>query len=177
MLCLPTFAFAQVQNGDFENGGAGWVVDPPPPGWTVDFPPAGGNPNGRAAITSPFGNSQGEACIRQSFQCSSPGAGDSCNISFDYRLESIDAAPFSGRVRVLVDGVEMYVSAPTDFPGIPWTSVSITVPCGQHEIALCLQVDIENNGWQASFDNVRAECRGTVPTRPRTWGDVKLIYR
>ena len=98
-LCLPTLAFAQVQNGDFENGGAGWVVDPPPPGWTVDFPPAGGNPNGRAAITSPFGNSQGEACIRQGFQCSSPGAGGSCNISFDYRLESIVPGVYPGRTR------------------------------------------------------------------------------
>lgn len=171
---VPLTAHAQVVNGDFEAGALGWGAGPPP-GWIVDFPAAGGNPNGHAYIRSPFGTSAGTACVTQVFQCGVPPTQGDCRIKLDYRLRSIDANLLSARVKILVDGATVFVSPPAD--EIPFTTIEFTVPCGQHQIALCLEVDPGNNGWEAAFDNVSAVCIPATPTLPKTWGVVKALYR
>ncbi|HOX24331.1 MAG TPA: hypothetical protein PLL30_01080 [Candidatus Krumholzibacteria bacterium] len=163
---------ADVINGDFENGGSDWSPNLPPD-WSAVFPPAGGNPDGYAMIRSPFAGPGGIGCIIQTFLCGEPEGGTECTIGFDYRLEQIDASPGSARIKVLIDGAESVVTdVPTD-----WASISYVVPCGVHVMALCLEVDPENNSWVASFDNVRAECTGSVPVDASTWTSLKGMFR
>ena len=172
-LLLPCSVRAQIVNGDFEAGGTGWTVSVPP-GWTGSFPPAGGNPNGFGQIMSPFGNSGGEGCLRQQFLCGEGAPASFCRITLDYLLHNVDASSLSGRVVVMIDNVQKFVSPPAD--DIGWTSISFSVPCGTHEIELCLQVDAGNNGWRAGFDNVKAFCETNVGVDNRTWGGVKALY-
>ena len=170
-LALP--ASAQVINGDFELGGLGWTVAVPPT-WSGSFPAAGGNPGGFADIRSPFGNSGGTGCVLQTFTCGDPDVGTACVFTLDYFLDNIDASSLSGRIRIYVDGLLLFTSAPAD--DIPWSAVSFTVPCGVHTIQLCLQVDAGNNGWEAGFDNVIAECDDSVPAEKLDWSTVKTLY-
>lgn len=173
LLLSPVLGRADVINGDFENGGGAWSVEAPA-GWTADFPDAGGNPDGWARIRSPFGDSGGEACISQGFQCGG-GERDVCVIGLDYRLAAIDAGPFTARIRVTVDSIPLFESVVGD--SIEWARVSVTVPCGYHVIALCLVVDPGNNGWEAGFDNVVAECLSETPAEAPSWGRIKSRYR
>jgi len=165
-------AFAQIDNGDFENGAAGWNADPAP-NWTVEFLAQGGNPDGYARIMSPFGNSEGESCIDQEFECGVPGD-DTCVISFDYFCRWIDSSELAGRVKVYLDG-DLEFTSPAE-NDIDWTNATVTVPCGTHTIALCLEVDPGNNGWEAGFDNVVADCE-SVSSDDETWSYLKAIYR
>jgi hypothetical protein len=166
-------ALAQILNGDFEAGGAGWIVIAIPP-WVASFPPAGGNPNGYALIQSPSGNSPGGlGAILQGFQCGTPGSGSECVIRFDFRLHQVDAADNSGRVQVFIDNEPDYTSPSGN---IDWTTVTLRVPCGDHSIALALEVDAGNNRWEASFDNVQADCEVGTPVDPSTWGMIKSTY-
>jgi hypothetical protein len=171
LVLMAPAAMAQVSNGDFEAGGTDWQVTQPA-NWSVTFPPGGGNPNGYARIMSPFGDSQGIACVSQTFVCGdNPDA--VCIITLDVQLTMIDAGPNTGRIIVQVDGVEEYVSPSTD---VPWTTITIIVPCGTHTIDLCLQVDTGNHGWAACFDNVRAECDESVSSEHGTWSGIKGLY-
>lgn len=172
IVLLPARGFADVVNGDFELGGTAWTVQVPA-NWTADFPPTGGNPNGYASILSPFGNSGGEGCDVQTFQCGNAGQ-DTCIIGLDYKLDALDANPLSGRVKIYLDGQLMYTSPPADH--IPWTAVTFTAPCGTHTIRLCLEVDPGNNGWIAGFDNVSAVCDNPNPVERSTWGRIKNVY-
>ena len=172
LLISPSISAAQVINGDFEAGGTGWTPSPPP-NWTITFPPAGGNPNGYARIQSPFGNSQGTACVTQSFQCGDDPATE-CVITIDYQHGSIDSNPLAGRVKIFIDQVLVHTSPPSN--NQPWVTVTVTAPCGRHELALCLEVDKGNNGWVACFDNVRASCETPTPIPEGTWGMIKSIY-
>jgi hypothetical protein len=167
-----TPAQAQIQNGDFEAGGEGWIPIAIPP-WFVSFPPAGGNPNGYALIQSPFSNSEGLGAILQGFLCGTPGPGNQCVIMFDYRLRQVDAADNSGRVTVFLDNEPVFTSSSGN---IDWTTATLTVPCGEHSIGLALQVDSGNNGWEASFDNVLANCEVSTPVESTTWGRIKSSY-
>ena len=165
-------AQADVNNGDFENGGADWIANAPAD-WGVSFPAAGGNPDGYAAIRSPFSGPGGIACIIQTFTCGDPDDGTECTIGFDYRLDPIDAAAGTGRIIVYIDGIEsIVVEGQSD-----WETVTYVVPCGVHVIELCLEVDPENNSWQACFDNVRSECSGPVSTDAHTWTNLKSLFR
>jgi hypothetical protein len=86
----------------------------------------------------------------------------------------VDANTLSGRVKVFLDGVLQFTSPPADF--IDWTSVTLTAPCGDHNIRLALEVDAGNNGWEALFDNVAAHCDILIPVEPNTWGGIKRIF-
>jgi len=165
-------ALALIQNGDFEAGGDGWIVIAIPP-WIVSFPAAGGNPNGYALIQSPFGNSQGLGAILQGFECGTPGSGSQCVIMFDYRLHQVDAADNTGRVTVFLDNEPVFTSPSGN---IDWTTVTLTVPCGEHAIGLALEVDAGNNGWEASFDNAQADCEQSTPVEAVTWGGIKSTF-
>lgn len=168
VLLIAVTAQADIVNGDFENAGSDWIPVAPP-GWSIDFPPAGGNPDGYAIIRSPFNNPGGMACIEQTFMCGEPGQGTGCIIGFEFRLTPIDAAPGSARIKVIIDGVEdVVVVGETD-----WDSVAYVVPCGEHTIQLCLEVDPQNNAWEASFDNVRTVCDGVVSNEHESWSSIK----
>ena len=172
ILLAAMSAQADVINGDFENGGADWT-DNAPADWGVIFPAAGGNPDGYAAIRSPFSGPGGTGCIIQTFTCGDPGDGTECSITFDYRLDPVDAAAGTGRIVVWIDDVEhIVVEGQSD-----WETVTFVAPCGVQVIGLCLEVDPDNNSWQASFDNVQAECTGPVSTDAETWTNLKAIFR
>jgi hypothetical protein len=172
---LPGPAAAQIVNGNFEAGGLGWAGGGPVT-WSFSFPPMGGNPNGHARIESPSTQSGGQTCITQQFICGDNPSGTTvCGISVQYLLDNLQAAMQSARVRILLDGVEQHVSPPADTIG--WTTVAFSVPCGSHQIALCLQVDTGNNAWQARFDNATGDCTFVTPTRPSSWGAIKATYR
>lgn len=174
LIVLPTVSVAQIVNGDFEIPGcAGWTVNKPS-AWTIDCPVSGGNPGGYGHIMSPFGNSGGQGCLIQGFQCGTPGVTGNCEIALDFKLDQVDASNNSGRVKIYVDGTLQYTSASMT---LAWTHVSFTVPCGFHTLALCLQVDAGNNGWSACFDNVTAQCMPITPAEPQTWGRIKAIYQ
>ncbi len=166
-------AMADVMNGDFSNGGMDWTVLPDP-GFGASFPAAGGNPDGYALLESAFQNPGGRVCILQTFICGDPDQGTECTIGFDYFLTPIDAAPGSGRLMVVIDGI---VSVVADHPTQGWNFVSYVVPCGLHTLQFCLEVDPQNNAWQAGIDNVRSECTGGVPNEARHWDGIKSLYR
>ena len=178
LLLLATVpALADIQNGNFQAGGDGWFVIAVPP-WMVTFPPTGGNPNDYALVQSPSSIPQGTlAGILQGFQCGTPGGGSVCLILFDYRLRQVNAANNSGRVKVFIDNEPDFTSPSGN---IDWTAVGLTVPCGDHSIALTLEVDAGNNAWEASFDNVQAFCEITssVPSQMQsgTWGAIKSAF-
>ena len=163
---------ADVINGDFENGGADWTPIAPAD-WGVSFPAAGGNPDGYASIRSPFSGPGDTGCIVQTFTCGEPEDGLDCTVTFDYRLDPIDAAAGTGRIVVWIDDIErVVIDGQSD-----WQTVSFVVPCGVQVLGLCLEVDDENNSWQACFDNVRAECTGPVSTDAHTWTNLKSLFR
>jgi hypothetical protein len=170
-LALP--ASAQLINGNFELGGLGWTMTVPPT-WTGNFPPAGGNPGGFAHIQSPFGNSGGTGCVQQTFTCGDADPVAACVFTLDYFLNNIDASSLSGRITIYVDGVLLFTSAPAN--DIPWSTVSFATPCGVHTLQLCLEVDAGNNGWEAGFDNVLAECDNPTPAETLDWSTVKTLY-
>lgn len=167
-------AHADIKNGDFSSGSVGWTTSVPA-GWTVEFPASGGHPGGFAHLQSPFGRSGGTACVSQRFVCGQKEPGSSCMITLEYTHRSIDASPLTGRVKVSIDGTLVFTSAPSDLQD--WTLLPLEVPCGEHTIDLCLEVDAGNNGWEAGFDNVTSDCFGATPAEPARWGTVKTLYR
>ncbi len=173
-LLLPPASRADVINGDFEADCTAWSADVLA-GWSVGCEPAGGNPDGYGRIVSPAGNSGGEACLRQTFSCGDTSSFSHCRITFDYSLRMVDANLNTGRVKVYVDGILVFTSASDGL--IPWTTESLSVACGAHTIALCLEVDPGNNLWLACFDNVAAQCEPASPVAPTSWGRIKALYR
>ena len=173
-VAVPVVSLAGITNGDFENGGTGWDVSLPNANWWYEFPPTGGNPNGHAYIHSPWSESQGAGCISQDFDCGVPSDVDTCRVSFDYKLENVDAASLSARVKVYLDGSPVFTSPESD--SLDWTTVSVTAPCGAHTIRLCLEVDGGNNGWEAYFDNVQAVCITGSPVGDGAWGLIKALF-
>jgi hypothetical protein len=171
LILCASVASADVMNGDFENGGNQWQVNVPQ-GWTSAFPAAGGNPGGLATIQSPFGGPGGLGCIMQTFICGDPGAQGTCTITVDYALDQIDASDDSARIVIHVNGA-MFTFAPDDEG---WHTATLTVPCGVVVLELCLQVDPQNNGWRASFDNVEASCDGVVSSEATNWSTIKALY-
>jgi hypothetical protein len=164
---------AQIVNGDFSAGPTGWSASVPL-GWSAQFPQAGGNPAYYGRIQSPFGNSEGEGCISQTFVCADPLG---CALSLDYEHATIDASQLTGRAKIYFNGELAFVSPPADVQ--PWTTLCFNlVTPGTYTIALCLQVDAGNNGWFAGYDNVQfTQCEGTVPLGHQNWGAVKALYR
>jgi len=174
-LSLAGFALADVSNGDFEAGSTDWNLVAPPR-WTIDVRP-GGNPGEHGYIMSPFGDSAGIACFEQEFDCGveDPDNPSDCLITLDYYLHIIDASPGTGRVVIGIDGITVFVSPP-GVDWIDWTTLTFVVPCGRHTLSLCLEVDPINNGWEAGFDNVIAECDDSTPTDGSDWSTIKSLY-
>jgi len=164
-----------VANGNFDLGGNQWTVNVPPTAnpWQASFPATGGNPSGFARIQSPFGDSTGgvataEGGIRQVLGCTADTPAG-CEIIFDYKLDWFDATSGfdSGRIVARVNGALVFVSAHNlseTNPGTPWTTVTLQAPaCDPSNfitLQLVLEVDLGDNAWVASFDNVRVNCDG-----------------
>ena len=174
LLAFAGGAFAQIADGDFETGGT-WGFSAPGT-WTIGIQ-AGGNPGMHGYIHSPWGNSGGLGCFEQSFYCGveDPAGQSSCSISLDFYLHIIDASAGTARVVVSIDGINEYVS-PAGEDWIDWTRITLDVSCGYHNIALCLEVDPGNNGWEAGFDNVTADCDAGTPAESGNWSTFKSLY-
>jgi hypothetical protein len=169
-----TSSGAQIVNGGFASGGTGWTLSSPPTWSPASFPASGGNPGRYARVFSPFGDSQGEGCISQTFACTDPNG---CSLSVDYKLQSLDASPFSGRVKVYFNGELALISPATDVLDWATECFNLTRP-GTYTIGLCLGIDAGNNAWEACFDNVGfTQCQGTTPASRTDWGTVKSLYR
>jgi len=159
VMAISVTALGDIVNGDFESGGTGWAVSVPP-GWSATFPPTGGNPDGHAAIMSPLGDSEGEACILQVFDCGTES--DTIEISMDFRCDAIDANCDAGRIRIFLDNKLILEHPCACFEDPPYETMTFLAPGGFHSISLCLQVDAGNNGYLAEFDNVTATV--VIPT-------------
>jgi hypothetical protein len=148
-------------------------------GWTLSYPDSGGNPTGYLQITSPDDSlATGEVCASQTFMCGSvaDSAKGSCRITLTYKLLKMSGVSYGGHVRIYVDNDLQHTSPPSD--SLDWQTLSVTVPCGEHTLRLCLSVDaIAPGAWQACFDNVAAQCQMVSPVEPSTWGRIKSIYR
>jgi hypothetical protein len=167
-------ALAQISNGDFEAGIIDWAPSAPAD-WAIGVVFGGGNPGAYGHIQSPWGDSAGMGCFEQDFQCGEedPTGESHCLITLDYFIHSLDAAPGTGRVIVSIDGIPMFISS-GDW--IDWTTITLSIPCGLHRISLCLEVDPQNNGWEAGFDNVNAECDESTATDAINWSTIKSLY-
>ena len=85
----------------------------------------------------------------------------------------MDADPGSGRILLIFDGATTLL-ADTD---TDWQTDTFTVPCGEHTIGLCLEVDEGDHRWVACFDNVEAICSGVVASEEQIWGTLKGLFR
>lgn len=174
VLALAPAAGAQVTNGDFASGLSGWTVATPNGDWVTGTDDVDAIDGDHAFIRSPFGGPGGQGSLTQEFDCG-PDESGICTIDVTYRLDAIDATAGSAVVRIFVDGVEEHVSSPTDF-FLDWTTTSIEVDCGTVELSLVLDVEPENNGWIASFDQIAADCDDAVRNDSRSWSAVKAMF-
>jgi hypothetical protein len=176
-LLVPVAVLAQVQNGDFESGGAGWTSQVTNYA-NVAFPSTGGNPNGCALVTNDLGITGEHGCILQTFECGQAGLNTSCTVRFDYQVQGFDVVGSHSEVTATVDGDVVFDQQfPPSTPG--WSSVTVTVPCGTHVLGLCLDVlpgAIGDPYWRASFDNVSGTCDTNIGIEPRPWGAVKRLF-
>ena len=170
---LATPALADVTNGDFQNGNAGWS-ETSDPGLGVTYPPGGGDPDAYAHMESDFTNLGGSVCISQTFICGDPNDGTECTMGFSYNLMPIDAVPGSAQITVNIDGFSDVV---TDVATTGWEDVAYVQPCGTHTIEICMVVDPSNNAWIGQIDTVRAVCTGGVSNENDNWGTMKTRYR
>jgi len=170
---VASTAMADIMDGDFSNGGGDWTVSADP-GFSATFPGTGGIPGAFARLYADFPNTGGQVCISQTFMCGDVDQGTECTVGFDYILTPIDANQGSARIIVIIDG---FVSVVVDHATADWESVSYVVPCGQHTIEICLEVDPDHNMWEAGIDNVRAACTGGVANEIRQWDGIKTLYR
>ena len=171
-------ATAQIQNGDFEAGGAYWTVEPLPEGWSVDFQLNGGLPDGSVVIRSPADGTPGEACIRQHFECGSPSGQTLCEVPFSVMFTSPDGDPNLAYFSLYFDGAWYAIASARHFGAPHWYSSRFTLPCGTHEVAFCLRTTQGSGVWSARYDNLGAACLvQPVPALPTSWGSVKIRYR
>jgi hypothetical protein len=186
-LSTPIPAGAQVVNGDFEDPDErGWIGDLPVGGWTATFPDTGGVTGGCARIASPTPDGDDYGCLVQTFTCGQPGGDDVCVITLGYRHANLGAAPRTGGVAIRLDGAAVETTSPEEGQS-DWRTISVTVPCGTHTLALCLYrldgPDIDEKGgrfgaggiegWEAVFDDVTAIVTPLSPVEPSTWGRLK----
>lgn len=174
-------ARAQLVNGDFESD-VGWTPTMPP-GWSFFYYVDVSAQRRYGWIQAPPG--AGLGCVAQTFTCGAPGGTTTCRIGLE--LTAIDQSPdgptrasrtegglLPSRFRLFVDGILLLTSEFT-LEGFQYEEVE--VPCGQHELRLCLEADPANEGVSLLLDNAAAACEGTTPTKPTTWGTLKLLYR
>ena len=165
-------AGAQIYNGFFDiPAGDGWTVTQPTTGFLY-FETAGGNPGPYATVRIAATGPVDVSCISQVFDCGDVPDGI-CFISVDYSLLSEIYIAGGGHVVISVDSTVLFDSPAVD---TPWTTVNLEVPCGVHEIEICLDVREPGEQWVACFDNVTAECDDSVPVEARDWGMIKSLY-
>lgn len=180
-LMMPAVGAAQIQNGDFEEGGLYWW-DTIPQGWSLTYPGSGGNPGVHARIASNPDKSVGIAHLYQGLFCGQPGGNTICVISFDYRMLPLAVDdPNTGLAFLMIDD-EIVWSAAGPTRGGDFVHVTAAVPCGEHKFFIGLEVRQSANGdeseeWAVLFDNVAAMCEPVLPVTTSTWGQIKALYR
>ena len=169
---------AQVTNGSFDSGLAGWGTA------TTVFatvaPSTYGSPANSAQFSasgSIFNTPIGTAKLTQSFGCGSSFEDGYCMMSFDYTFaRNMDGA---ARISVLVDGNPVYTADHSaNLNG--FVPVSFTAGCGLHQLEITTSYLSGNalSAWSFWVDNVTAACLpNEVPTESGTWGSIKATYR
>jgi hypothetical protein len=171
-------AAAQVTNGSFTSGLAGWGTAVT--GFGTVGPDAYGAPANSARLTtngSLLAFPVGTASLTQSFGCGSSFENGACAMSLDYFFSNMASA--SARITVSVDGNPVY-TADHGANLSAFIPVTFTAGCGLHNLA----VDVTYlsggavSGWAFWIDNVTAECvQDVVPVDASSWGTIKAWYR
>lgn len=175
-LLVASGARAQITNGNFDAGLAGWL--PVASGMAAIAANAFGNPANSAQVyetASGFQMPIGDGTISQQFSCGSSFEPGPCVVYLEYMAFAQFGA--SVQVEVWVDNTLYHVGI---HPGNTnaWLPVTFPVGCGLHRIDL---VAYGTGGplteWSVHFDNVTASCNSPVPVEGKTWGGIKALYR
>jgi hypothetical protein len=174
LLSAAFSAQAQVSNGDFSAGTGGWSASSTDNVSTY-HDATGGNPGGTAVIFGDggfFTEPEGQGTYTQTFDCGEAGSGSNCTITFQYR--SVLDSGVLVNIDAFIDGVAQF-SVPVTGGNSGWNDVSISVPCGTHQLtlrALYFDGGFEDE-WRIFFDNVEAECDSAVGNEDMSWGALK----
>jgi hypothetical protein len=175
-LVLVSSASAQVTNGSFNSGLAGWTSAATGFGSVAADPY--GNPNNSARITTTnalFSPPAGSGSISQTFGCGSSFETGLCMISLEYQANTFNGAV--ARFAIEIDGNEVY-SFDHSISTSGFIPVTVSAPCGLHTIKLTGS-NVSGgtfSGWAFWIDNVSAQCETPIPSRGSTWGGVKALY-
>lgn len=165
-------ASAQITNGDFATSIAGWSTASTGP--SISHHPTVGNPGGSAYFYGTGGG--GNASMQQSFVCGSTHGDGTCAVALEYRYYLSSGAGV--QVVVEIDNVVVQTANHTTESPL-WNAVSLSVPCGPHDIRISVNtLTMGTFGqWSVFLDNVAAECTLPVPNQMQEWGTLKAIYR
>lgn len=166
---LATGARAQVVNGDFQGGYAGWTAT-----GCAAVTGGGGNPGACGVVQYLNTGTFCTGALSQTFNCGA--AGGDCQVTFDWRLDQL--AGFGTAVfGMTADGGATWAfSAAGASAG--WQQATVTLPCGPQTITFT-QYDGTRTlqDWEFRIDNVAAVCVDPVASEPGTWSRVKALYR
>lgn len=166
-------AVAQVNNGTFDAGLAGWTVTTTGGGGVAVV--SNGNPAPGVRLWNQFDNA-GSATLTQTFECGG-GAEGMCFLSLDYATD-VTGGVTNMAVTVKLDNVVMY-STIHNSTVMTYTPVLFSAPCGQHtlEISAGSSATLPWSNWMMIVDNVTAACVPPVSTERSTWSGLKATYR
>lgn len=172
LLASAVPAAAQIVNGTFDNGLAGWTVTTTGGGGSSVY--SFGNPGPSVWLWNRFDNA-GSVTLTQTFDCGGDVDG-MCFLSLEYATDVTGGANMF--VVVELDNVVVY-SANHASTIQAYTPVLFSAPCGPHtlEITAGSTATWPFANWMMILDNVTASCVPTVPTEVRTWSGLKAIYR
>jgi hypothetical protein len=166
---LTTAASAQIVNGDFQGGYAGWSAT-----GCAAVTGSGGNPGACGVVQYLNTGTSCVGALSQTFNCGS--AGGTCQVTFDWRLDLL--AGFGTAVFGLTadGGATWLFSAGAASGG--WQQATVTLPCGPQTITFT-QYDGTRTlqDWEFRVDNVTAECVDPVSSERGTWSRIKAQYR
>lgn len=165
-------AAAQIANGSFDGGLAGWTAT------TVGSGDATVMGTGNPAPGAWLWNSDdgaGSTTLAQTFNCGGNGDG-MCFLSLEYATDVTGAANMN--VTVELDDMVVYSAV---HPGTvsTYTPVLFSAPCGEHtiEITAGSTATWPFAHWMMILDNVTASCVPPVSTEGRSWSSLKATYR
>ena len=159
---------AQIVNGDFSLGAAGWTTIGDPGVYSIVFPEPG--VDGHVSLEQlKAADPQSVACIEQTVHCDDLENDAGCAITIDYKVPNVP--PESAIiVSIRVDGQEV-VGATHPFL-TEWKRLTGTVGKGTHQVQICFHGEAQ--GAAAQFD--RANLFVIVPTLPLSWSGIKARY-
>jgi hypothetical protein len=159
---------AQVVNGDFSLGAAGWTTAGDLEVYRIVFPQPGVDGHVSVEQLKPAG-AQSVACIEQTIHCNDPASDLGCAITVDYKVPNVPPES-SIIVSIRVDGNEL-VGAVHPFL-TEGKRLSGTVTKGTHQVQICFHG--EGAGAAAQFDTV--DLSTLLPSLPLSWSAIKARH-